>query len=199
MDTSNLKPNSHRYREEQKRKQEREKVDTVISGTAKVKKKNALGSFISEDASSVKTYIFSDVLLPALQKLVVDIVKDGIDIIIYGGTRRSKDGRGSYSGNYVSYSRFSDRDDRGRGVERPRYQINDITLDSRTDAEEVLDTLQDMIERYGDVSVAAYYEMMNLPSNYTDEKYGWTNLANARVDRVRDGYSIRMPRVRPLD
>lgn len=199
MDTSNIKPNSHRYREEQKRKQDREKVEKVITGTAKTKKKNTFGSLISEDASSVKGYIFSDVLMPALQKLVVDIVKDGIDIIIYGGTRRNTDKRGSYSGNYVSYSRFSDREVRDRSIDRPRYQPNEIILESRTDAEEVLDTLEDMIDRYDDVSVAAFYELVGMPSSHTDEKYGWTNLANARVERVRDGFCIKMPRVRPLD
>ena len=199
MDTSNIKPNSHRYREEQKRKQEREKVEKVISGSAKTKKKNAFGSLISEDASNVKSYIFSDVLMPALQKLVVDIVKDGIDIVIYGGTRRNRDKRDSYSGNYISYSRFSDRDSRDRNYDRPRYQPNEIILDSRTDAEEVLDTLDDMLERYDDVSVAAFYELVGMPSTHTDEKYGWTNLANARIDKVRDGYCLRMPRVRPLD
>ena len=93
MDIENIKPNSHKYREEQKRKAEREKVDKVVSGKVKTKKKNGFGALISEDASSVKTYIFSDVLMPALQKLVVDIVKDGIDIIIYGGTRRNRDDR----------------------------------------------------------------------------------------------------------
>lgn len=199
MDTSNLKPNSHRYREEQKRKQEREKVEKVITGAAKTKKKRAFSSLISEDASSVTGYIFSDVLMPALQKLVVDIVKDGIDIVIYGGTKRNSGRNDSYRGNYVSYSRFSDRDSRDRSVERPRYQPNEIILESRNDADDVLDTLEDMIERYDDVSVATFYELVGLPSNHTDEKYGWTNLANARIERVRDGYCIRMPRVRPLD
>ena len=198
MDTSNLKPNSHRYREEQRRKQEREKVEKVITGTAKTKKKNAFGSLISEDAASVKGYIFSDVLMPALQKLVVDIVKDGIDIVIYGGTRRDKNDRGSFRGNYVNYSRYSDRE-RDRDSVRPRYQVDEIILDNRTDAEMVLDTLEDMIDRYGEVPVAAFYEMVNMPSSHTDEKYGWTSMANARIDRVRDGYSLRMPRVRPLD
>ena len=201
MDTSNIKPNSHRYREDQKRKQEREKVEKVITGTAKTKKKSSFGSLISEDASSVKTYVFSEVLMPALQKLVVDVVKDGIDIIIYGGTRRDGRGeRGSYRGNYVNYSQYSSRDERyGRDSARPRYQVDDIILDSRTDAEEVLDTLDDMLDRYNEVSVAAFYETVGLPSRHTDEKYGWTNLASAKIERVRDGFCIRMPRVRPLD
>jgi hypothetical protein len=200
MDTSNIKPNSHRYREEQKRKQEREKAEKVITGNVKTKKKSALNSLISEDASSVKSYIFTDVLMPALQKLVVDIVKDGIDIVIYGGTRRSKDDRGSFRGNYVNYSRFSDRESsRSRDYVRPRYQVDDIILDTRTDAEMVLDTLEDWIERYDEVSVAAFYEMVNMPSSHTDEKYGWTSMANAKIERVRDGYELRMPRVRQLD
>ena len=198
MDTSNLKPNSHRYREEQKRKQEREKVEKIVTGNVKAKKKNGFSSLVSEDASSVKDYIFADVLMPALQKLVVDIVKDGIDIVIYGNTRRDKKDRGSFRGDYVSYSKYADRYDR-REPSRPRYQIDEIIFDNRTDAEDVLDTLDDMIERYGDVSVAAFYETVGLPSSHTDEKYGWTSMVNAKVDRVRDGFVLRLPRVRPLD
>ena len=78
----NYKPNSHKSKEEQKKTSEKKKLDKVISGTAKVKKKSKTGKFadmfISEDARNVKSYIVSDVLIPAAKKLISDIVKDGI-------------------------------------------------------------------------------------------------------------------------
>ena len=55
------KPNSHKFKEEQKESTSEKKVEKVISGTAKSKKKNEIQKFadvfISEDVNNVKSYI----------------------------------------------------------------------------------------------------------------------------------------------
>lgn len=55
----------------------------------------------------------------------------------------------------------------------------------------------------GDVNSVKSYILMDVlvPSiscNYTDNKYGWTDLSSAQVERVRDGYVIRLPRATSL-
>lgn len=57
------KPNSNRYKEEQKQKEaERKTLEKVVTGKVITKKKSKfsrfLDEFISEDARSVKSYVF---------------------------------------------------------------------------------------------------------------------------------------------
>ena len=42
-------------------------------------------------------------------------------------------------------------------------------------------------------------DLVGVTGNYTDNKYGWTNIRNAEVVRVRDGYRIKLPRALPID
>lgn len=177
------------------------------------KKKNGLiGTFISEDADQIGGYIFNDVLLPAIKKAVTDIVIDGIQMLLYGDVKRSRSDRDRRSGySYVSYDRFYDRydddrryRDRDRDRDRDRrrgYSPDTIVYDTRGEAEDVLEQMDAVIEKYGMVKVSDMCEFSAISSNYTDEKYGWTNINSAEVMRTAtgDGWTIRMPRCKPLD
>lgn len=182
------------------------KVEKVISGKAKVKSKSEVRKltdvFISEDAANVKNYIFMDVLVPAIKKAISDIVRDGIDMILYGEAGRNKSSSRT-PGGYVSYSsRYNDRDDRRSDNNRNRngyaYSFKDIYLDTKGEAEEVLDRMFELLEEYKMVSVADLYDLVGITANYTDNNYGWTNLQNAESVRTRDGYLIKLPNARPL-
>lgn len=179
------------------------KVEKVISGKAKAKQKSEVRKltdiFISEDAANVKNYIFMDVLVPAIKKAISDIVRDGIDMILYGESgRRKSDSRNNAS--YVSYSsRYDDRNDRRNDNNRRQgYDYKDIYLDTKGEAEEVLDRMFELLEEYKMVSVADLYDLVGITANYTDNNYGWTNLQNAESVRTRDGYLIKLPNARPL-
>ena len=78
------KPNSNKYKEEQKLVERDKKVEKVVTGKVITKKKSGLSKltneFISEDAHSVGSYIIKDVVIPAAKKLIYDIFTDGIDI-----------------------------------------------------------------------------------------------------------------------
>lgn len=197
---SEYKANSHRSKEETKaREVKKKKVERVVNSRVKTKKKSKFAdTFISEDISSVKEYILMDVLLPAIKKAISETITGGIDMMLYGETRhRSSGGKGSK----VSYSKYYD--DRDRGYERRRtrigYEYDDIVLESRAEAEEVLNSMDDLLERYGIVSVGDLYDLVGIQGNYTDNKYGWTSLRSASVHRTRDGYLLKLPKAGPLD
>lgn len=200
------KPNSHKYKQEQKeKKNEEKKLEKVISGTAKVKKKTKTSklaeAFISEDATNVKSYIVSDVLIPAAKKLISDIVKDGIEMILYGGTGHSKRTNGLRT-DYVSYNRFADKRDDRRLIGESRvtsgYSYDDVILETRGEAEEVIDAMNDIIDVYGMVSIADLYELVGVTGQFTDNNYGWTNIRTAEPVRTPDGYIIKLPRAKSL-
>ena len=203
MNELDIKPNSHKYKAEQKAAQEK-KVTKVVKGTVKTKKRSDIHKltdiFISEDVTNVKSYILMDVLVPAIKKAISDIVRDGIDMILYGDSGRSN--RRSTNAGYVSYRDFSSRRDSDRFSNdriRGSYNYDDITFQSKADAQDVLDGMDDLIETYKVVTVADLYDLIGKSCNYTDNKYGWTNLRNAEVLHGRDGWKIKLPRALPID
>lgn len=197
------KSNSHKVREENEEK----KVEKVVRGKVKTKKKSEIRKFadvfIAEDVSSVKSYIIGEVLIPAAKKALSDIVTNGIDMILYGSTGVSKRRNGSGSrASYSSYydrDRRSDRDDRYSRISRTAYSYDDIILDNRGEAEEVLAGMDALLEQYQLVSVADLNELVGISGNYTDNRYGWTDLRNASIVRVRDGYMLKLPRAMPIN
>lgn len=191
------KSNSHRSKEIER---EEKKVERVVNGKVKSKKKNKFAdTFISEDAASVKEYIIFDVLIPAAKNAISDMVTTGIQMMLYGEVR----GTGKSKGSKVSYSKYyddrRDRDYDRRSRTRSGYDYDEIILESRAEAEEVLNSMDDLLDRYGLVSVADLYDLVGITGNYTDNKYGWTNLRHASVQRLRDGYLLKLPRAIPLD
>lgn len=198
------RPNSHKSKEAAQVPAERKKLDKVVSGDVTVKKKSSVHKFtdvfISEDVSNVKSYILMDVLVPAIKKAVSDIVTNGIDMILYGGNGSVKK---RTNGSYISYNNYSDRrrEDHSYGTTTTRtgYSYDEISIPSRGEAEEVLTRMDELIDTYGIVSVADFYDLVGVTCNYTDNKYGWTNIRNAEVVRVRDGYKIKLPKALPLN
>ena len=180
------------------------KVQKVISGNVKTKKKTEIHKFrdvfISEDAANVKTYILMDVLVPAVKKAIKDIVTDGIEMILYGESGRSSKRSDAGKISYRSYYDRRDDDRRSSSASRGRnsYSYDDIIFDSRGEAEEVLSRMDELIDTYGNVSVADLYDLVGITGNFTDNKYGWINIRNAEPVRVRDGYMLRLPRATPL-
>lgn len=199
----NYKPNSNKFKEENNEKQV--KIEKVVTGKVVTKKKSKMNKivdeFISEDAKNVKSYVFGEVLIPAIKKAISDIVTDGIDIILYGESRKenkkSISDRLSYRNYYDGYyrPRINDRQALTSNV----YSPDDIILDSRGEAEEVLSRMYELMDTYGLVRVADLYDLCGITGNYTDNKYGWMDIRNAEILRVRDGYMIKMPKALPLD
>ena len=186
--------NSHRFREEQA-VEEKKKVEKVVQGTVRTKKKNGFQKFagflVSDDVSNIKSYVVKDIVIPSVKKAI----SETIDMILYGSSR----GRSSGGPAKVSYRSYYD-DPRPRDPIEPRSTFNydDIILDNRGEAENVLDQMCDLIDTYKVVSVADLYDLVGITGDYTNNRYGWTNLRNAEVIRVRDGYMLKLPRPLPI-
>lgn len=199
----NYKPNSHKFKEEQKESTSEKKVEKVISGTAKSKKKNEIQKFadvfISEDVNNVKSYILLDVLIPAIKKAVSDIVTNGIDMILYGESEKTKKNSTSSKISYRSYYDNDRKYSYNSSAVKRGYSYDDIILDNRGEAEDVLARMDELVATYGIASVADLYDLVGITGNYTDNKYGWTDVRSATVVRTRDGYLIKLPKVLPLN
>lgn len=195
--------NSDKSREKQTNKPVPEKkIEKVVQGEVRSKKKSGLqkitDAFVPDDVANVKSYIIEDIVVPAAKEILLDSVKAILGINGKNGNKQTPASRVSYRQYYNNDSRrnYSSGGNRSRNS----YDFDDIVIDNRGEAEEVLDRMEEIIATYGLVSVADFYELVGVPSNYTDNNYGWSNLRNAYVDRLSDGgYIIKLPRAFQLD
>lgn len=203
MMAAEIGPNSH------KSQQTEEKREPIVTGRVKEKKnpmRRAEEALVSEDAGSVKDYLVWDVLIPALKDTIVDMIKKGADAIFYGDRRTHSNNIERRNGTtYVRYDKpsYDTRDRRYAQPSRPhyssRFNFGDIVFESKNDAEAILDELVESTVRYGMVAVSDFYELAGLDYTYTDYRYGWADLQRARVEKVRDGYVLYLPRPILLD
>lgn len=167
--------------------------------------------FVGGDARSVWGYVTQDVLVPAAKDMFADAVSQGVERMIFG-EGRSRPGRrsGARAGQpYIAYNRYSGSTPKGRTPQDDRPQISrrgrashdfdEIILNSRVEADEVIDRLFDLVSKYGTATVADLYDLVGVTGSYTDDRWGWTALNGAGVTRVRHGYLLDLPRPEPLD
>lgn len=187
------KPNSLRS----KQQAEEKKVEKVVTSNVTQHKKSGLSkaasAFLPGDVNDVKSYILTDVLIPSVKRAISDIVCNGINMLL--GEPARKNSSPSAKVSYRQY--YQDRDER-RDYNRPRaqaqYSYDDLTFETRGDAEAVLYRMEELLERFEVVSVADLFDLAGVSSKYTDNKYGWTDLRAARVLHGRDGYRLDLPR-----
>lgn len=205
MDPTDFPPNS-----ESSKRVEDKKITRVTSGEP-VRKRKSLRkqfseTFVAGDMKTAARYVMFDVLLPAAKDMIVEAGSSGIEKLIFGDSRR----RGATPPQagptgYVSYNRIpmgaSRMASSARAMSRrarASHDFDEIILDSRTEAEEVIDRLFDLVSRYENASVADLYELVGISSNHTDHKWGWTDIRGAGVSRVRDGYLLDLPEPHPI-
>ena len=74
------------------------------------------------------------------------------------------------------------------------FNIDQVIFGSRKEAENVLHRFADILDRYGDVTVMDFYDEagLDLP-HYSSTHYGWKDIGDAHVAKVRYGWSISLP------
>ena len=188
-------------------------IQKVTKGNVKIQKKPAGKRFLEsigvEDGRTVGDYILWDVILPSAKDMLSSVVKNGIDVFLYGQVKpKNIERRGRTS--RVSYDRYYDDDryilrSRDRSYSyRPRaaMDFSNIVFDDRLDAEKVLDEMADIMQQYGFVRVSDFLAMSGVDDSdisHADHNLGWERLINVSVERVRDGYVINLPRPVPFD
>lgn len=199
---------------ETKSPEKRKKLEPVVKGPVIKQKPGFLDKFKASflgEGGNIGEFVVYDILVPAFRSTISDM---GFGLIeMFFGTGRERGRGGRYDNRIVrdrgrSYIDYHSDRDRGRNSrndtrdvdrgDRARHDFGNVVYANRGEAEEVLSRLVDLIEEYDEVTVAAFYELSNIESTHTDNRYGWTNLRDAYTDRVRNGYIIRFPQTRPL-
>lgn len=189
------------------------KAKKAIAGNATVKKpslgKKFRDTFVADDVGSVKEYIIYDQIVPAIIDAIYNTVVGTMSMIFYGRIRARGDGRkrsnrtwDPSSGTQFSYDKVSDRrDDQPARRRNSSMYVEEIVVETYNDAAAVLDELIAYLEQYGRVPVSAYYDAFDVSGDrdWTNVRWGWKSLREARVVPVRGGgYTLEMPSPEPL-
>ncbi|WNM72439.1 hypothetical protein SEA_MOSSY_60 [Gordonia phage Mossy] len=194
---------------EQAEKKTDKKIEQITVNSV-VRRKKPLSkrfteSFVGGDAQSVGAYIVADVLLPAAKDMIADAVSQGIEKMLFGEARgpraRPAGNRGTGGATtHVSYNRYSGNSNQ-RSTQsamsyraRETHNFDEIILSTRAEAEEVLDNLFSLVSDYDVATVADLYGMVGQTAQYTDEKWGWSDIRGTSVTRVKGGYLLDLPR-----
>lgn len=186
------------------------KFHKVTTGKVSVKKKSGAKKladiFIAGDVDQVKHSIVNDLLIPGAKNLAANIINTAINMLLFNNQRP-----GNYSyyapNQYqqprpyqtTSYSAYYSQNQYQQPAPQSGYsQEQEVVFGSRIDAENVLDQMNGAIATYGQVSVADFYDLMGITANYTDNSYGWFNLAGAQIRAVNGGFVIAFPKAIPL-
>lgn len=194
---------------------EKKDLKKVISSEPRKVKKSLFGRLVTgivgpEGLPGIGSYVNDEIVKPAIKNIIVDAVTSGINMVMYGekggqgrggqnryGSRQAYRPQTNYTNNYrnAPIAEQATPDDR---VVRPVKQgVEDFIILDRYDAAQVLTTLTENADMYNSVSVADYYDLIGVPSQYTDNNYGWTidDIVKANIIPVRGGYVIKFPPV----
>lgn len=184
-----------------------------IQGT--VKKKSNLDrikeEFFGDKPDSVKNYVLYEVVIPSVKSLISSAVTGGINALLYGsGNAVPSNGARIYSGRdsapwtstasprRIDYGSAS-RNAYHNSLARRQIQVDDITFETREEAQYAIDRMQEYIDAYGSVSVLRYYDICGVSANFAQDNYGWTSTRDMFINSYFDhesgnaAYQIVMP------
>lgn len=207
MATPNFPSNSnHSKKEPENTPPARPKIGKVVDH--EVTQQVTLGSkfkmaFFGDDIKDVGSHVFWEVIIPFAKNTIVDVINEATNRTFYGSSgnvrSRSTSG-GGRSASYVSYGRMAagGRENRpgpngpaaqaaAQYVNRDDDSFNNLVFDTRGDAENVLETLRDYLEKYGAVRRSDLLDSVGHTGSFVDEKWGWFDLTRAAVTRARSG------------
>jgi len=208
-----------KFSKEQREEKEKEPkvIEKVVTGTVVQKPKSFLvkvrNVFFGGDFKSTGLTIFSEVFLPAARNMLNDMWRISGERMIYGDSYRRYPpeprgrtqydmyGRSPLRSGYPPEPRTEYYGRTGLVPDQPRrppYRTNrkdtdDIILNSRQDAENIVEELFTALEHYGVVSLGELKARLGLPSSPIDEKWGWTYLHDIQIRQVPQGYLIELP------
>lgn len=188
------------------------KVEKVVDGGVIRRKKpwqKRWAENISSSGRNAGVFVLYQVLLPAVKDMLADSATQGIEQMLFRESRsahRRSRGRGP-DNNFTNYNRTrynqnrrpDDREPRRGRASRSSYDLDEIILDTRVEAEDVIEKLFELLSKYEVATVADLYDLVGEPGNFTDHKWGWTDLRGSGVTWVNSGYLLDLPRPEPIE
>jgi len=195
---------------------EKKQLEKLVNIQPKKVKRGLIGRLITgvlgpEGLPGIGSYVNDEIIKPAIKNIIFEAITSAASMAMFGERGGPVRGRGGHhtGGHHAGYrpatnysNRYSTPPANHQPSERlvshtPRQSVDEYVLEDRFDAVHVLTTLTEQADMYGNASVADYYDLIGVPTKYTDNNYGWTheNIVRATIMPIRGGYIIKFPPV----
>ena len=195
--------------------EERPKMTRILDVEPKKPKRGLFsrlmhGAFGPDGFKRIGEYIGKDIVMPAIKNIIADSITSGINMALFGENKPSRNiGRGyDYGRTYAPKTDYASR----YGAPQPSAQpqapsyrgynyVVEYVIEDRMKAAEILSIMKENADKYGSVSVADYYEMLGIGTEFTDHNWGWGLGAISRttIMPTRGGYIIKFPPLEVLE
>lgn len=196
---------------------DREAPKKVISGKVKKQKKGLMERFVvaiigPDGLPAIGAYLLKEVIGPSLLQLTAESLKSGIDMIAYknqgapnvthANPRVPVRPQTNYAAQYHSPTSMvsSAAPVEQNRVVPTRARVEEYSIADRNEAFRVVEALKAQAFGFNHATLADYYDMIDVPSEYTHHNYGWTSedLEKVTLMPTRGGTIIKFPPARVL-
>lgn len=165
--------------------------------------------FFGGDFKNAAKYVAGDVLLPMIRDMLFNSIITSAERTIYPDEygRRAPMARARYQYSSLPERRYpadprEQWQPRGRipdqAYSRRSYRSNrrdadDFIVETRAEAESIVEDMFRSLEKYQVVTLAYVKEKLGIEAPFMDNKWGWYNLHGVNIRQVREGYLIDLP------
>ena len=155
-----------------------------------------------ETVKSVGNYLWKDIFIPSIKKLLDDSGSNAIHMMLYGDTKPNYPGRthvenaSVYSGRAVGHREpYYNRTNRYQSI------LEGNLFTYRETAYGIIHEAMDWIHEYGFISVEVFNQILPpqlaFETVHTDADWGWYELNDNCVVQVPGGWTIDLPPAKP--
>lgn len=221
-DYNKVKPNQKQV-EQQKQEsvtQAKRPEHKPVTQNATPRKKGLAERFVSglvgpHGVRAIGSSISQNIVIPTLKKMLYDTLVTGASQAIFKDDRvptqntawnQPAQRRGTnYNGQYRQ-PRRSTRTGTSNGPQQESYAPVEVgrtlpmyVIPDRNAATAVLDNMMDDLNQFGQVSLAAYLQLIGQDTTYNDYSLGWFDLADAFITPSRGGFVIELPQLEQIN
>ena len=184
-------------------------ADKNIRPVAAKPKKKTFGQKLKEamfgadvGKGDISEVIFFRYFIPGVKRVLREMAGTALDMV-FGFDPKSRSGGSTHVSNASIYrDRNYSRTNYDTNGYRRRNACSEYEWDEQT-AKDIYNQICDLIEQYGECSLADVYSIMGLGDRIrtTDRNWGWTSTRNIDVipvNHMRDSWIIDLPEARPL-
>lgn len=200
LDRDNFPSNTYQDQMKRAKKAEGEKPPNKPIAKGRKEKqtlgKRIKGTFIHEDRQAIGSYIWDDVVAPAIRDTIFAVAIGSLSMALFGTVRNTARPGSTIGGNFRYDQAYNARQQK---AQRNRDSFARVYFDTKAEADDVLEMMREMVDEYGSAAVGDMYELAGAGIEAIDWKWGWTSLKRASVIYERDGYTIDLPPAKPME
>lgn len=183
----------------------KKKADGIVNGKISEKRSSNFSKIkdeiIKSDVSSITSAVLNEIIIPKMTDLFFNALDSGLHMLFYGNIGNGRNGSRAGQRDYTAYSKPTTVQS-ARVSSSPSgnaIDYRDVILSDIDSAKKLVMSIENILDKYGEVSVADLYAMAKI-KKYDDvyNNYGWKAMKPRPIIKVKDGWMVKMPPLEKL-